>query len=248
MNGRTLVIASAIAVVATVVVMAQWAAPQQAAVDAYRAAIRSTATGRAPRAIEAAFSALGVMREALTRTQSGQNMSPLEALPEKQFQALKQELPGAIVNRDEIVFVEPDLDYFARLAARNGDAADRAFFAGLKSTYPESVWPVYIEQQTDYSGCTRFGGMSLVETYRLWSDFQRRFSGRYAAGAAKEIDGVLERLTASTCACRDLASAEQELQRFLRDFPASPARAAVDRRLQAIRDGRSDIRPSCISG
>jgi hypothetical protein len=248
MNGRTPVIAVAVAGVATIVVMAQGPAPQQAAIDAYQAAIRSTVSGRAPRAIEAAFSALAAMRASLTQVQSGQHMSPLEALPEKQFQALKQELPGVLVNRDEIVFVEPDLDYFVRLAARSGDNADRAFFAALKSTYPESVWPVYIEQQTDYSGCTRFGSMSLVETYRAWTDFQRRFSGRYVAGAAKEIQRVLQGLTASTCACRDLASVEQELQRFLRDFPASPARATLDRRLQAIRAGGSDIRASCISG
>jgi hypothetical protein len=187
------------------------------------------------------------MRNALTQAGDGRGMTPLESLPEGEFQILRK-LPGAIINRDETVFVEPDPDYFVKLAAARGDPADRAFFSALKMTRSQSVWPVYIEQQTDYSGCIRFGSMSLVETYRTWSGFQRRFGGRYAAGVRKEIDDVLQALTTATCACRDLASAERELQRFQRDFPASPARAATDRRLQAIRGGRSDIRANCVSG
>jgi len=103
-------------------------------------------------------------------------------------------------------------------------------------------------RKTDYSGCTRFGTMSLVETYRAWVDFQRRFPGRYAAGAKKETDVVIEHLTVSMCACGDLVSVENELQRFLRTFPTSSARAKVAQRLQALRARRSDIRASCVSG
>ena len=155
---------------------------------------------------------------------------------------------GAIVNREEVVFIEPDPDYFTKLAAARGDGADRAFFSALKATYPESVWPLYVEQQTDYGGCTRFGSMTLVETYRTWFAFQRTFRGRYAAGAQKETDAVIEQLTTSTCACGDLASVETELQRFRRQFPTSPARARIDQRLQTLRAGRSEIRTSCVAG
>jgi hypothetical protein len=180
------------------------------------------------------------------QVRNGQDV--LESLPDEEFQRLARDLPGAIVNREEVVFVEPDPDYFTKLAAARGDGADRAFFSALKTTYPKSVWPVYVEQQTDYSGCTRFGSMTLVETYRAWSDFQRKFPGRYAAGAKKETDAVIERLTTSTCACGDLVSVEEELQRFLRSFPTSSARARVDQRLQALRARRSDIRANCVAG
>jgi hypothetical protein len=105
---------------------------------------------------------------------------------------------------------------------------------------------IYVDQQTDVSGCTRFGSMSLVDTYRAWADFQLRFPGRYAAGANKETDTVTEHLTASTCACGDLASVQDELQRFRRLFPTSSARAKIDRRLQALRANRSDIRTGCV--
>jgi len=245
--GRTFVIGSLLAGVAASTALAQLAKTAQTAVDAYRTSIASAASARAPRAIENAFSALGTMREALMQVGAGRGMTPLESLSEGEFQILRK-LPGAIINRDETVFVEPDPDYFVKLAAARGEPADRAFFSALKTTRSRSGWPVYIEQQTDYSGCIRFGSMSLVETYRAWSGFQRRFGGRYAAGVRKEIDDVLQGLTTATCACRDVASAEMELRRFQRDFPASPARAAIDRRLQAIREGRSDIRANCVSG
>ena len=247
MNTRAFVLVSVLAAVTTSAGMAQRQAPEQAAVDAYRTAITSAASGRAPRAIETAFIALGLMRDALIQVQTGRNTTPLELLPEREFQMLR-ELPGAILNRDETVVVEPDTDYFVRLATARGDAADRAFFSAFKATHPGSVWPVYLDQQTDYSGCVRFGSMSLVETYRTWAGFRRRFSGRYADGARKEVDAVLEALTTATCACRDVTSVERELQRFQREFPSSPVKSAIDRRLQAIRAGRSDIRAGCVSG
>ena len=90
--------------------------------------------------------------------------------------------------------------------------------------------------------------MTLVETYRVWSEFQRRFPNRYVTAAKGEADAVLNELTQSTCACGNTAGAEQELEQFLRSFPASPVRARIDQRLQAIRARRSDIRPGCVSG
>lgn len=246
MAGRFLIITIALVGFGTTPGLAQLSPSDHAAVDSYRSAITSAESGRSSRAIETAFSALVSMREALMQVRRGQNV--LESLPDEEFQRLRRDLPGAILNRDEVVFVEPDPDYFTKLAAARGDRADRAFFSAFKATYPESVWPLYVEQQTDYGGCTRFGSMTLVETYRTWFDFQRTFRGRYAAGAQKETDAVIERLTTSTCACGDLASVERELQRFRRRFPTSPARARIDQRLQAVRARRSDIRTSCVAG
>ena len=246
MAGRLLIIAIALVGFGTARGLAQLSTSDQAAVDVYRSAIRSAESGRSSRAIEAAFSALVSMRDALMKVRSGQNV--LDSLPDEEFQRLGRDLPGAILNRDEVVFVEPDAGYFTRLAAARGDGADRAFFAAFKATYPESVWPLYVEQQSDNGGCTRFGSMTLVETYRTWLDFQRTFRGRYTAGAQKETDSVIEQLTTSTCACGDLASVEKELQVFRRSFPTSPARAKIDQRLQALRARRSEIRTSCVAG
>lgn len=230
----------------TAVAMSAQPAPfEQIAIDAYRAAIRSAEAGRGTRPIESAFSALESMHDALMRVRNGHTV--LEGLSDAEFARLHQ-LPGAIVNREEVLLVEPSPDYFTKLATARGDRADRAFAAALKATYPESVWPIYTEQQTDISGCTRFGSLELITTYRAWSDFRRRFSGRYAARARHEIDAVTDRLTQSTCACGALLSVEREFQQFLRAFPTSSASDAIERRLEALRTGRSNMRPNCIAG
>ena len=246
-NVRLLIITIALSAFGTIAAGAQLSPSDQAAVERYRSAIKSAELGSSYRGIEAAFSALVSVREALMRVRDG-HTTALESLTNEEFTRLGRELPGVLLNRNEVVFVELDPDYFVKLAATRGDGADRAFFAALKATYPKSVWPVYIDQQTDYGGCTRFGSMSLVETYRAWSGFRQKYPDRYADGAKKEIDAVLASLTESTCACGDRAGVERELERFRLSFPTSPARDGVARRLQALRGGRSDIRTSCVAG
>lgn len=223
----------------------------QAAIAAYRTALAALEThtqGR--RDLEAAFKAAGVVRESLMQRAAadGSATTVIESLTAEEFTRLQDGLPGMIVNREEVLLAEPDPDFFVQLAVGHGDSIDRQFFAGFKATYPESVWPVYVEQQTDYSGCTKFGGGKLVDTYKIWSAFQRRFPGRYAATVRAETDRVIEALSGSTCACGDRPSIERELQLFARTFPSSPTRSKIDERLQALRLGRSDIRLHCISG
>ena len=182
------------------------------------------------------------------RRRDGQTATMVELLSDEEFARLERDVPGAVIGREEVVFVRPDPDYFVKLAAVRGGEADRAFFAALQATYPDGVWPSYVAQQTDYSGCTRFGSMSLVETYRAWSDFQRRYPTRYGEGAGREMNAVLEALTHSTCACGDMTAVDQELDSFVRTFPDSPAQPLVKQRLDAVRAGRSDVRASCLSG
>jgi hypothetical protein len=220
----------------------------QAAIEAYRKALR-TIEAHVPERhdLEAAFEAIAPLQEALVRSEAGRP-SVLESLSDEEFQRLEGDLTGVLVNREEIVFVEPDPDFFVQLAVGHGDAADRTFFHALKATYPEGIWPVYVEQQTDYSGCTRFGSGKLVESYRLWTQFLGRYPTRYVAAAKKELDRVTGELTQSTCACEDTSSVERELRQFVRTFATSPVRAVADRRLRALRTGRSDVRPRCRSG
>src|SRR5213594_2134527 len=201
-----------------VLLLTQLSSSDRVAVDRYRSAIQSAESAASRLAIESAFSAARALREAL--------IPKLESLGDEEFKNLQQ-LRGLLINREEVVFIKPDVDYFTKLAAARGDEADRAFFAALKATYPESVWPTYVEQQTDYAGCTRFGSMSLVETYRVWSEFQRKYPDRYPAAANQEASAVLGELSGSTCACGDAAAIERELEQFLRAFPASSARAKV---------------------
>lgn len=85
-------------------------------------------------------------------------------------------------------------------------------------------------------------------TYRLWDVFRRSHPLRYAPAAAAASQAVLDELTGSTCASGDMALIESELQRFVQAFPDAPARAGIERRLDAVPAGNSEIRAQCQSG
>jgi hypothetical protein len=214
-------------------VLAQVPASDRLAITRYQSAIK---TG----AVESAFNELTSLGQTLPRV--------LESLSDRDFEQLQRDLPGAIVSREEILVVQPNVDYFDKLAATQGDAVDRRFFAALKTIYPESVWPAYVEQQTDYSGCTAFGSGTLVEAYRVWSQFQTDLPNRYAGAVERELDRVSSELAESTCACGNPASIQSELERFIQIFPNSPIRVRVEERLNAVKAGKSNIRAGCISG
>ncbi len=65
----------------------------------------------------------------------------LESRSDAEFARVQQVLREALVAREEVVFVELDPQYFLRGARERGDSADR----------------LYVERQTDSSGCTTFG-------------------------------------------------------------------------------------------
>ena len=227
--------------------IAQMSPSSRAAVEAYRASLRALDALPPGRGLEVVFTALTSLSDALTHAPANQP-TVLESLSDDEYRQLQRDLPGALINREETLYVTADPDFFVRRAATQGDSADRQFFGALKATRADGVWPVYVEQQTDYSGCTRFGSGALVDTYRLWSEFRNRFPRRYTTAARAEEAGVTMALTQSTCACGDAASFEQELRRFLEALPTSPINARIRERLKALREGRSDIRPSCNSG
>lgn len=247
MDKRLVILAVAGLAFTTRAVTAQLSAPDQTAIEAYRAAIAAAQSAKSPRAIENAFSVLVALRQALLRVTADRS-TVLESLSEADFGALRRSLPGVVIEREEVVLVEPDTGYFARLARAKGTDADRAFFTVLKATYPESVWPVYLQQQTDYSGCTRFGSMSLVDTYRAWSEFRTKHPDRYVSQANAEADRVVKELATSTCACGNADGIVQELEQFQARFAQSPVRSEIDTRLKALRTQRSNIRTNCISG
>lgn len=211
------------------------------AVSLYRTAVTTVRSMPEGTGVEAAFRAFLALRAVLMRHDG------LEALTEPQFAEVRA-LKGVIVSRDEAIYVQPDVAFFSTLARSHGDAADRAFFAALQATYPDSVWATYIEQQTDVGGCTRFGSLEVAAAYIRWADFRRQFPTRYREEARKEADAALQALTASTCACGEAVTVERELEQALRGIRGPTARARVQARLQAVRAGRVDIEPHCTGG
>ena len=223
--------------------LAQVAPTDRAAIDAYRSAAAAVASKPRGRGLEPALAAFHAMERALMQGSS----SPIESMTAAQFAEFRA-IKGVVASRDEAIFIRPDVTYFRGLARAYGDQADRAFFVALEATYPDSVWPVYVKQQTDLGGCTRFGTLRVTGEYVRWADFLKRHPGRYRDHATKELDAAFDVLTESTCACGERDTVERELEDFLRRVQQPAPRATVEARLQAVRAGRSGMRARCVGG
>jgi hypothetical protein len=241
--------AAGVAACTTIVLTAQPSSSERQAVAGYVAAIMNAESGRGARPVETAFAAVTPLREALMRVREDHgHETVLESLPDDDFARLERDLRGVWINREESVYVKPDVDYFVNLASTVGDQVDKEFFTALKMTYQDSHEPAFLELVTDVTACTVFGKMDLVKIYGAWSAFRSRYPDRYKDGAQAEWNDVQFQLTEGTCACDDAASVERELDEFVRTFPTSPDRTAVERRLHDVQAGHSDIRFNCRPG
>jgi hypothetical protein len=186
-------------------------------------------------------------RDALLKpiTRGGRNA--LVELSEESFQAVAHKMEGFWVNRQEVLYVEPDANFFLKLARLSGDQASIAFFEAFGKTF-EHGWKIYLEQQTDYSGCIRFGSMSLVNSYATWNSYRLKYPKRYPGEVRNILEDLAEYLTTGTCACSGKDEAIREFQGFIRTFPRSILVKRLQDRLDQINAGKSNIRWGCISG
>ena len=179
--------------------------------------------------------------DALIRPPRGDNDNVLERLSGEEFQQVVLKMKGFFVNREEAYYVQPDPNFFITLAKRIGDQASVEFFEGYNKTIP-NTWPVYIEQQTDYSGCIRFGTMSLVDTYARWDAYSKKYPTRYPKEVMNFIRNVEDDLSDGTCSCNDKKSAVQEFNAYIQAFPRAKIAARLHERVDQIQQGKSDIR------
>jgi hypothetical protein len=172
----------------------------------------------------------------------------LEQMSTETYRSVATQLRGVAINRDEGVFVWPEIDFWTSLASSRGGAADRAFFAAWEQTFGDGLWPSYAWQQTDYSACTAFGHNALVDDYGMWTTYRRRFPGRYSSAVRERIDAVEDEIEHSTCACEGPDGVRREFEIYLRRFPSATNRSVVKQRLDSVKSGRSGIRFDCHSG
>lgn len=172
----------------------------------------------------------------------------MEALSAQRYSEMRDSTEGMIFVCNEVVVARPDGEYFLHLAERFGRPADVEFFQNRLRTYPEGVWPSYVEQQTDITGCTRFGNDELIERYRDWRRFRERHPDAYVAAVAHELQEIEREMADSTCACGSREEVRASLRTFANVFADSPASSRVKERLSALDNGHSDIRFACVSG
>ncbi len=177
-----------------------------------------------------------------------EKLDDLEALNETDYASVEKKMKGFVVNRDEVVFVKPDVNFYKKLSKIHGTKADIAFFNFLGELKPDSVWSAYIEQQTDYSGCTIYGNGKLTALYGKAKQFRKQFPAAYASDINEAINDIRETFTNDTCACRDSRSVVKEFLLFINAFPKDAITLAVRKRLAEIKENRTAFRFQCLSG
>jgi hypothetical protein len=197
--------------------------------------------------IEALLQSGRAAARALTGHSPPGGRSALEQLNSADFRALALKMEGFIVRRNEVERVEPDPLFFLALSRRAGDQTDVQFFESCTALVSEGL-PVYLMWQTDYSACTRFGTMGLVDAYGKWSRFQAAHPGRYREETGSFLRDIEEELTGGTCACGNREAVLKELDAFVRLFPGSEIVPKVRRRADQIRRGSGGMRFRCVSG
>lgn len=177
----------------------------------------------------------------------GEKLDEIEALSAADYSLLEKKMKGFIVNREEILFIEPDLKFFAQLSERSGTKTDAAFFVLMRIIKPDNVFPVYIERQTDVSGCTIYGIGALTILYGKALQFKRAYPKAYTSDINEEINEMLEEFTEGTCSCGTRAGVEREFRAFIKAFPRDKNTPKVKKRLANLRRNK-EFRFNCQSG
>lgn len=167
----------------------------------------------------------------------------------KRLPASATKLEGFVVGTHEALFAVPKVSFFLELARKKGTAVDVAFFENLQRTYPEyDAWPVYLRQQTDYSGCNVFDEPELIPVYQGWMEFAEKHPKAYADQVAKQLAKLDEMMTERTCACGKKPEVISGFEAFLKAFPKAPITPKVKARLADIQADKAEMSFECRSG
>jgi hypothetical protein len=110
------------------------------------------------------------------------------------------------------------------------------------------MWSAYIEQQTDYSGCTIYGKDILTRLYGKARQFRRQYPSAYNSDIKEEITDMKSEFTDGTCACGDSNGVIKEFQLFIKTFPGDEITPIAKKRLTDIQNKKTAIRFNCLSG
>jgi hypothetical protein len=174
-------------------------------------------------------------------------LDELQELNESDYAMLEKKMKGFVVNREEVIYVKPDLKFFRMLSKTRGTKADLAFFTVMREIRPDSVWTAYYEMQTDVTGCTIYGNGVLTRLYGKALQFTRNYPKAYAAEIHEEIRGILEKFDETVCACGERAGVLREYRLFIKTFPRDKNTPAIKRNLANIQRGNGS-RFKCQTG
>lgn len=211
-----------------------------AAIDAYVAELARVEQAPAPVSLQKIFALMDEVQADVMQLDGSKAW--LETLTDAEYDQLKSELRGFILNRGYDIYAQADPQFLLTLAEARGDEADREFFRRYHQYWSASYTPVFLRQTDRPSPCVRFGERILPEVYESWGAYARRYPKTFLGFAEQVVRDVEEIMELGTCACADEASVSQELTQFLRRYPQTPVASKIRARLKQLRED-PDQRP-----
>jgi hypothetical protein len=172
----------------------------------------------------------------------------IEQLSDQDFGSVERGMRGYVVNREEVILIEPDTRFFSKLARKIGTALDRLYFDYMLEVRPNGYWPAYLTRQTDAGGCVEFGSGSLSTLYKEGSALLPKLAGYYRNQLEKALEDLSRQVTVGTCACGTIMSVKKELRIFVEMNPNAPVAGVVRARMKALERGAHAVTENCVGG
>ncbi len=182
-----------------------------------------------------------------TPTEVG-GQSFLESQTKEQLAPILKKMTGFDRAGEELQGLLPDWKFFQRTAYEKGTPADIAFFNIMLDTEDHSMFPSWVTQITDYSGCTNYGPGILTVLYGRWRKFHDDFPQAYRAEAENQVRAISNEFIDNNCACNDEQSVIQEFNLFLRTYPDDAMSRPLQHRLAGIQNRTVQFRFKCLPG
>lgn len=183
-------------------VVAQISIPEE--ISAYAKAYHAAQTATEPQSIEPLYQLGEQARAAFFAANSETLIAKImwgDKEPRARFeQKMAQQVPGyGVSSGAESLHYDVDAKAFLQLAEQHGTEADRVFFKLHEVSFRYGNWPVYIEPQTDITGCVTYGSAEYVDFYKQWNAFLKAHPQGFYAERAK--DYLSDFHVAHRCSC-----------------------------------------------
>ncbi len=156
-------------------------------------------------------------------------------LDPKWLKSVREKMEGFDINPNTETFVaSPKLEFFLALVKMRDNPQDIAFFELFLKTKPDGNWPIYIQQETDLSGCTVYDG-TLSKLHQGWSEFQKKYPKSFVKMSRDFLGNIEQHLNENHCSCTKMAEPIlKELQNFIQINPKLPITLKIIKRVKEL--------------
>lgn len=161
------------------------------------------------------------------------------------LKTVRKKMEGFDINPNTETYVaNTEPNFFLTLAQKNKNAKDIEFFELLSRTEPDGRWPIFLEQEADLEGCTKYDG-TLSKLYDDWMKFQLKHPKDYMFKTKSILSEIETNLSESNCSCtKEATPILKELEDFIKSHRQLAITAKIQKRIKDITNKKAPI-PGC---